>query len=126
MKKVLIVDDVPLMRQLLVSSFGKYFDVAESHSADAALGIIKQWQPDAVLLDIQMPGLLNGLDLCNIIKCDATLAHIYVMMVTGDWDSIKEAGHQLRADDFYLKPVNVNKMITIVQDALSSNAESQS
>lgn len=64
-KKVFVVDDEPLARQRLGAMINKldhYHLVGEAGEAVAALGLVEQYQPDVVLLDISMPGM-SGIDL---------------------------------------------------------------
>ena len=82
MKKLLVVDDVPLFRAGLTSALrGAGFDVVgEAESADAAVAAAESLQPDLVLLDVLMPGL-SGLDVVE--KIAATSPHTKVVLLTG-------------------------------------------
>jgi adenylate cyclase len=102
---VLIVDDDPLNRRLLVKSLE-----TEGHRTTAvengfeALKALSTDPPDVVLLDVEMPGL-DGIEVLERIKTDLELGHIPVIMISGvdDTDSIVrciEAG----AEDFLPKP----------------------
>ena len=65
---VLIVDDNPSTRRFVSASFqARGFDVIEADDSELAVKIVKQHQPDMVILDIMMPGI-DGLDLCGRIR----------------------------------------------------------
>jgi len=82
MKKLLVVDDVPLFRAGLTSALREAgFDVVgESDSADGAVAAAESLQPDIVLLDVLMPGL-SGLDVVE--KIAAIAPDCRVVLLTG-------------------------------------------
>ncbi len=82
MKKLLVVDDVPLFRAGLTSALREAgFDVVgEADSAETAVAAAESQQPDIVLLDVLMPGL-SGLDVVEKICAVAPDAH--VVLLTG-------------------------------------------
>ena len=82
MKTVLIVDDHADMRRLLSISAGSDFHVLEAEDGESALEAIRRQRPDAVLLDIMMPGAMDGLQVLDAIRADPALKHIRVAMVT--------------------------------------------
>ena len=72
-----------------------------------------------IILDIQMPGEMDGLEVCRIIKnCEAT-KKIYVLILTSkgqQWD--KEAGQQAGADDYFIKPFSPIELMRKVEDVM--------
>ena len=83
--KFLIVDDFSTMRRIvrgLLKELG-YNNAEEAEDGVAALSILKGAKFDFVVSDINMPNM-NGFDLLNAIKADATLKHIPVLMVTAE------------------------------------------
>src|SRR5215471_1022492 len=69
-KKILIVDDKPEIRELVsvTLEIGPY-QILTAENGDQALHMAQTQKPDVMLLDIQMPGgTLDGLDVCRILK----------------------------------------------------------
>lgn len=108
--RVLVVDDAPLVRQLLVRVLGN-----EGYDADAvcdgrdALSALRSSTPppvDVVLLDLLMPNL-NGYETLAAIKADPALRHLPVIMITAV-DDIESAVRciELGAMDYLPKPFN--------------------
>jgi two-component system NarL family response regulator len=82
MTRLLVVDDVPLFRAGLVSALGEagFNVVGEAESADTAVAVAEEHQPDLVLLDVLMPGL-SGLDVVE--KISAVAPGSRVVLLTG-------------------------------------------
>ncbi len=106
MRKILIVEDHADIRKLLRMTLEfEDYAIAEAADGDAGLALALQSEPDVVLLDLMMPGLLNGLDVCRRIKAEPRLCHTKVVMLTARGQSgDREAGLKAGADDYLVKP----------------------
>lgn len=80
--RVLIVDDHPDIRTLLCATLEDDYEVLQARDGDEALEIAQREQPDAVLLDITIPGELNGFGVLKAIKTNERTRSIPVAMVT--------------------------------------------
>jgi DNA-binding NtrC family response regulator len=99
-RRVLIVDDEPLILEVLSEHFKAEFDVETAPNGAEALGAILRHRPDVVLLDINMPRM-NGVDVLKDIKqIDESIA---VIMVTAN-EQIALAAEALRAGAFGYVP----------------------
>jgi len=80
MKRLLVVDDVPLFRAGLASALrdAGFEVVAEAGGAEAAVTAAEEHQPDLVLLDILMPGV-SGLEVVEKISAVAPGAHVVLL-----------------------------------------------
>jgi len=80
MKRLLVVDDVPLFRAGLTSALREAgFDVVgEAETAEGAVAEAENLQPDIVLLDVLMPGI-SGLEVVEKIGAVATEAHVVLL-----------------------------------------------
>ena len=102
--KILIVDDEPVNVGLLANALKGSYEICTALSGDVAISMIKEQSPDLVLLDVMMPEM-DGLQVCRLIRADATLAGIPVIFVTA-MDSLEDEvrGLELGAVDFVSKP----------------------
>ena len=105
MKKILIVDDQPTMRQIMRLALWSQFEIQEACDANTANELIKVSRPDAIVLDVMMPGDMDGYQLCERIKQDPELASIYIVLVTacGQVED-QEKGMALGANAYFVKP----------------------
>ena len=120
MKKILIVDDRPAVRELVsvTLEIGPY-QILSAEDGDQALEIARAELPELILLDIQMPGSLDGLEVCRILKNDERTKDIYIVMLTAkgqDWD--RQAGQEAGADDYFVKPFSPLELINKVEAVL--------
>ncbi|MGH3498661.1 MAG: response regulator [Nocardioidaceae bacterium] len=82
-RRVLLVDDDPdirLLAQMSLSRVGGY-EVRAAVDGDEALGIAIEWVPDAILMDVHMPGG-SGATTAQALKDDAVTARIPIVMLT--------------------------------------------
>ena len=104
--RVLIVDDQPDIRKLvrMTLSIGD-FEVHEADTGISAKEMASALKPRIILMDVMMPGEIDGLDACSQIKGDADLVGTMVVMLTarGQLSDI-EAGKAAGADAYLVKP----------------------
>lgn len=106
MKKILIVEDHADIRKLLRMTLEfEDCEILEAADGDSGLLIALLETPDVVLLDVMMPGVMNGLDVCRAIKREPLLKNTRVIMLTARGQSgDREAGMAAGADDYMVKP----------------------
>ena len=104
-----MVEDRPEIRKLVTMALRSLpYEVIEADSGEAGLKKVVELRPDLVLLDVMMPGHLDGLSVCRAIKGNPELAAIPVVMVSAltqasDLKLAREAG----ADDYLTKPFSL-------------------
>lgn len=117
MKRVLIVEDQSDIRKLIRMTLE--FEDYEIHEAsDGAFGLsmVSAVRPDLVLLDVMMPGEIDGLQVCQRIKSDPELAHIKVVLLTARGQARdREAGDAARADEYLVKPFSPLQLIETME-----------
>jgi len=108
MKQLLIVDDDPSLLKSLCIVFDGRYTVETVTSAESALAVIERHPPDAVLLDVVLPGL-DGLELLKAIR--KLHARMPVVMISGT-TGIRSVLHalELGASDFVRKPFNIEEL----------------
>lgn len=105
MDSILVVDDHEDIRTLLSITLEGDYKVLEACDGDEALRLVKSEKPVAILLDIMMPGELDGLQVLNAIKTDPALKHILVGMVTARGQETDfTLGQKYGADGYFIKP----------------------
>jgi CheY-like chemotaxis protein/anti-sigma regulatory factor (Ser/Thr protein kinase) len=102
--RVLVIDDESSVRTLLRRFLSREgFSVDEAPSGEAGLARAREVKPDAITLDVIMPGM-DGWSVLAALKADPTLADIPVIMLTVVDD--KRKGYALGAADFLTKPID--------------------
>jgi DNA-binding response OmpR family regulator len=120
MPKVLLVDDHADIRRLVRITLGKTFEVLEAEDGTTALEIVRLQKPDLVVLDIMMPGALDGLQVLDAIKTDASLSATRVIMVTARGQAKDyEYGMQLGADAYFIKPFSPLQLVASIKEILA-------
>lgn len=121
MHNILIVDDHSDIRRLLSITLGRQFNVLEADDGVSALEAIRQHQPAAVLLDVMMPGEMDGLQVLDAIKSDPRTRNTLVAMVTARGQlADSEDAHRRGADAYFVKPFSPLKVVAWVKSHLNS------
>lgn len=118
--KILIVDDEKDFAEALAERLELRGLEAEVRTdGEAALAFISETPPDVVILDIKMPGI-DGFEVLRRIK--ASHPQLPVILLTGH-SSIKDGirGMELGANDYLLKPINIQELITKVEAAVAAS-----
>jgi two-component system KDP operon response regulator KdpE len=115
--KVLIVDDEPSIRRALRTTFGTLgFDIQEAVTGEQALPLLRTANFDAVLLDVNMPGM-GGLEACREIR--RQFPRIAVLMLTvRDSEDDKVEALDAGADDYVTKPFPIRELVARVRAAV--------
>jgi response regulator RpfG family c-di-GMP phosphodiesterase len=113
--RLLLVDDDATLRSLLRTTFELVdIEVEEADSAAVALGAIRSRRPDAIVLDVRMPGM-SGLELCRRLKGDPDTASIAIVLLTGSDDGTPRNGAEAGADALIRKPFSPLELLSIVE-----------
>ncbi|WP_440877578.1 response regulator [Thalassotalea sp. PLHSN55] len=115
-KSVLIVEDEVKLATLLADYF-KLTDYQPHiiHHGDEVIAWVKANQPDAILLDIMLPGK-NGIELCKEIR---QFSNVPILMVTAKVEEIDRLlGLELGADDYICKPFSPREVVARVKAVL--------
>jgi DNA-binding response OmpR family regulator len=122
MKKILIVEDHADIRRLIRMTL-ELEDCEIHEAADAAAGweMAQTVQPDLVLLDVMMPGELDGLDLCQALKSDPELRAVPVIVLSARGSSTdREAGLECGADAYLMKPFSPLQLLELMGTFLAT------
>ena len=121
--RVLIVDDDAVTLMLAASAMSDAgHEALEVDSGEAAIALLKECQPDIVLLDLQMPGM-GGLAFCRWLRAQPLLSALPVLVMTGLDDSATiESAFDAGASDFIAKPFNFSILSHRVRFLLRARA----
>ena len=120
---IFLVDDDARLRQLLVKFLREHdFDLREFPDGSAVTAAIDAGQPDAVILDIMLPGE-NGLEILRRIRRDSTVPVIMLTAKGEDEDRIM--GLELGADDYLPKPFNPRELLARLNAILRRSASQE-
>lgn len=112
MKKILVVDDNALMRSLLNITLNVDYEVIEASSGEDAIAKVRSQKPDAVLLDVMMPGRFDGLQVLEFIRKDPSRTQTLVAMVSARGLSLdRSKGSEMGADAYFVKPFSPLTMV---------------
>jgi len=116
MKKVLIVEDQHDVRDVIrISLELEDFEIHEAADGASGLKQAAQLRPDLMLLDVMMPGGLDGLQVCQRIKSDPALRRTRVVMLTArDQAADRQAATQAGADHYLAKPFSPIELLNVV------------
>ena len=118
--RVLIVEDSPTMRQLLVFALRRLKDVEISEAQDGMDGLRRVTNDhfDIALIDINMP-VMDGLKLISLIRGEESLKDIPIVVITTEGASEdRERAIALGANEYLTKPIQANKVLSVVRALL--------
>ena len=114
--KILVVDDEPQIRRVIkVILTGEKYEIVEARSGEAALLRFREFLPDLVLLDLNMPGM-GGLETCRAIR-DVSDVPIIILTVRRE-ESEKVELLDAGADDYVTKPFGKQEVLARIRAAL--------
>jgi two-component system, OmpR family, alkaline phosphatase synthesis response regulator PhoP len=122
MPSILIVDDDPVIRNLLTQILEEFQEsgarILTAENGETAIEIIKREKPDIIFLDVMMPKM-NGFEVCDMVKRNPETKDICVVMLTAKGQEIdKQKAKELGADYYITKPFNIDEIIRKVIDIL--------
>ena len=120
MKKILIVDDQPELRELVRATLEmNNYQIVEAISGEEAIEIAGIERPDLIIMDVTMPGIINGLEACKIIRKDSMTRKTKVIMLTGMGQEIgRQASFEAGADDYFVKPFSPLELLKKIEEVL--------
>lgn len=114
--RVAVIDDEPAIRLVLESELTEAgFEVRAARDAPAGLELVRQWEPDLILLDVMMPKI-DGISALPAFR-SLTQAPIVVISAKGGTDD-KVLGLERGADQYIPKPFEIPELIARLRSAL--------
>jgi two-component system, cell cycle response regulator len=119
--RILVVDDLEANRRLLQAKLSaEYYEVLTAQRGEEGVQVAKRERPDLVLMDVMMPGGIDGFEACRRIKAMPETRHIPVVMVTTlDDRESRVRGLKAGAEEFLTKPIDDVQLMARVKSLLS-------
>ena len=121
-KKLLIADDEIHIRMLLEQTLEDLeeegVELLFADNGEVALNIIRNEHPHLVFLDIMMP-VMNGMDVCGLVKNDRSLNDIYIILLTAKGQEVDRLkGQDSGANMYMTKPFDPDKLLVKAREVL--------
>jgi DNA-binding response OmpR family regulator len=123
MATVLVVDDEPIVREVVVRYLAREgHKTLEAADGNAARRTIERSEPDLVVLDVMLPGT-DGLELCRWIRARSELP--VIMLTARGEEADRIVGLELGADDYVTKPFSPRELAARVRSVLRRSAPAE-
>jgi len=119
-QRILIVEDSPTMRQLLVFALRRLagVDLVEAQDGMDGLRKLSSDRFDLALIDINMP-VMDGLKLIGLMRSEEALRDVPVVVITTEGaEQDRERALRLGADEYLTKPIQANRVLEVVRGLL--------
>lgn len=123
-KSILVVEDNLETRELLSYNLKNAgFAVRTAGDGQKALELASRARPDLVLLDVMLPGGMDGLEVCRRLKQDDRTRSVPVIMLTALGDEVDRiVGLELGAEDYVPKPFSPRELLLRIKAVLRRTA----
>ena len=116
-RRILIVDDDPLLRQFLTEVIANAgYDPVTAASGEEALVMVQKGEPDLALLDITMPGM-SGLELAGRLKEATTVPFMFLSAIDDSESARQAAAHG--AVGYLVKPIDASRLMVAFEAGLA-------
>lgn len=117
MKKILIIEDEPNIRELVMYNLkANGYEALESEDGILGITLVYKEQPDLILLDVMLPGK-DGYEICKELRSDGVT--IPIIMLTAKSEEVdKVLGLEFGADDYISKPFGVRELMARIKAVL--------
>jgi CheY-like chemotaxis protein len=108
-KRILVVEDQPLVSEILIYLLRRYYHPSQAHSGKDALEQIKHKAPDVILLDLSLPDM-NGLEVARLVRRNEKTSRIPILAISGS-PLDEQKCLQMGCNDFIQKPFSVSTLM---------------
>ena len=117
---ILVVDDEPHIVEVMHDYLKQAgYRVVTARDGQTALTLARHERPDLMVLDLMLPGGLDGLDVCRHMRQDPAMADVSIIMLTARVEETdKLIGLELGADDYVTKPFSPRELVARVRAVL--------
>lgn len=120
MRRVLVVDDDPLIIEILRTILDlEEYEVTAANDGEAALELVGRDSPDVIVLDVMMPGI-DGFEVCRRIKADDGGPPV-ILLTARDNEADRAAGKDAGCDGYLTKPFSPLELLEMIDDVHRSH-----
>ena len=117
-KNLIVVDDEPITRASFCSIFSQLgYSVRAAEDGFTALALMREFRPDILLSDLNMPGM-SGFELLSVVRRLHPTVHVIATSGAFSGESVPEG---IAADDFYEKATGLSVLFKLIQSATLPN-----
>ena len=121
MPRVLVVDDDPTVREVVVSYLrAAGHEVLEAADGESVTNLVREQPPDLVVLDLMLPGI-DGLEVCRRLRATSDVPVIMLTALGSETDRV--IGLEQGADDYVTKPFSPRELVLRVESVLRRAGE---
>ncbi len=122
MKTILIVEDQQEVRELIrVTLRSGDYDIHQASSGGEAVDLARSIEPDLIIMDIMMPGEIDGIEATRILRSGHKGPAPRIVMLTAKGQQVdRQAGMDAGADDYFAKPFSPLELIRKVEHLLEA------
>ena len=121
--RVVIVDDEPSLIKFVTQNLrARGYDVADASGGLEAVELVKEYNPDLIILDINMPGM-DGFEACSYIRQFSDAAIIMLTASGNEGDKIRAL--DIGADDYLTKPFAIGELMARVRAVMRRVSQAQ-
>jgi two-component system, OmpR family, phosphate regulon response regulator PhoB len=123
-KKILIVDDEPLVRSLLeMTTRRKGWTILYAENGPEALAVAQEQNPELVVMDIMMPGDIDGIQATRLLKTNPVTSRSRVIILSGKCGGeIRKEAELAGADGFFRKPFSPLQLLRAMDMILEEDS----
>lgn len=120
MKTILIVEDQPDIRALIRMTLEiENYTVHEAEEGQSALALAQRVKPDLCLLDVMLPGGIDGYEICRRLRADSQHRRTPIVMLTArDSSADRDTGKRAGANDYLAKPFSPRQLLQAIDRVL--------
>jgi two-component system alkaline phosphatase synthesis response regulator PhoP len=120
--RLLIVDDETYIRRLIEQALEELeeegVEILTATDGAEALEVIQKERPGLVFMDVMVP-IINGFDVCRMIKQDLRMDDVYIVMLTAKGQEFdRQTGGWVGADEYITKPFDPDQLLAIAREVL--------
>lgn len=126
MKKILIVDDDPDLRDAIKTVLQNKYEMMEAGARDEVFQVLSGFRPDLIILDVMMDTTNTGFELSRELRKDEQLKNVKILMLTSvdevtniDFKSAAGDAEWLPVNDYLTKPIEPKILVSKVEALLS-------
>lgn len=118
-ERILVVEDESaIAKTMRLGLEAEGFDVAEARDGLECLKLVRSQKPHLILLDVMLPKL-DGFKVCRLIKFDKNTSHIPIILCSArNSDADREKGRKAGADDYLVKPFDLEDLVELVKNRM--------